>query len=528
MNATATRTPFLISTFLVALGIRAEQSIARHERRYQLFALVVFALFAVYHALTVPLWFDELFTLFISRLSSIKEMLRAMPSDGQPPLQYLLTHLSLRLFGETAFALRLPELLAYMAAGLLTYRIVRRHGTAVQALFALGLVLGSSLCMEQAYQARPYGLLIAFTALTFDRWQAAALKEHHRLWPLCGVAVGIAGANLSHYFGLVHTGLFLACGETARLIQRRRPDAWMAAAIAVGLISLVFSLPLAHMSRTVLGEAVLHSTNFWAKPMPIYLLWYRVMFSILLLCLVFSFTFLPWAKRRSDRQASSLPPVPIYDWTATCALCLLIPVLLLLTTFETGYILPKYVISTSLGLALLVAWGLPRLSRLRDIAQPLLALSTACYLLLIAMTLLLENMHQPIWNAQPGTEAVSPVLLNAPAGFPIVIANAHDYAPEWWYAPPSVQQRLIYLSDVAYAERQPDFLPELSLATSQDYIPLRVTAYAPFVSSHSTFLLFESGEPRLTWVVPRLANAGWRLTPIASSGAEVLYRVTRP
>ena len=72
-----------------------------------------------------------------------------------------------------------------MAAGLLTYGIVRRHGTAVQALFALGLLLGAILCMNQAYQARPYGLLIAFTALTFDSWQRAALREHHRLWPLC-------------------------------------------------------------------------------------------------------------------------------------------------------------------------------------------------------------------------------------------------------------------------------------------------------------------------------------------------------
>ncbi len=375
MSAGARRRPYRISTWLAALGIRIEQSIALHERVYLLTALTLFALFAVYHALTVPLWFDELFTLFISRLSSLEKMLQAIPADGQPPLQYLLTHLSLRLPGETELTLRLPELLAYMAAGPLTYRIVRRHGTAVQALFALGLLLGSYVGMEQAYTARPYGLLIAFTALTFYSWQTAALREHHRLLPLCGVAVGIAGANLSHHFGVVHTGLFLACGEIARLIQRRRPDAGMAAAIAAGLISLVFTLPLAHMSRTVLGEAVLHSTNFWAKPMPIHLLWYLVMFSLPLLCLVSIFTFLPWAKRPGDWQTSSPPAVPAYEWAATCALCLLLPVLIMLTRLQTGYFQPKYAISTSLGLALLAGWGLPRLSRPRALAQPLLALS---------------------------------------------------------------------------------------------------------------------------------------------------------
>jgi len=528
MSAKATRTTFHFSTSLVALGVRSEQSIARHERKYLLFALAVFTLFALYHALITPLWFDELFTLFISRLSSLQEMLRAMPSDGQPPLQYLLTHISLRLLGESAFALRVPEIIATITAGWMTYKIVRRHGTAIQALFALVMMLGAILIMYQAYTARPYGLLLAFTALTFYSWQTASLRQHHRLLPLCGVAMGIAGAILSHHFGLVHVGLFLAAGEGARFIQRHRLDVWLLSAMVTGLAPLALTLPLAHISHTVLGEAVLHSTNFWAKPSAIDLLWYSGMISLPLLYLFAIFAFLPWPKRPDDGKISSLLQVPFHEWTAMYALCLLLPVVILLTVFKTGNFQPKYAISTSLGLALFSGWALPRFAPRQINIQPLLALSSVCCLLLMAMTLFLENMHLPIWKAQPGTIAVSPVLLNASAGFPIVVANAYDYAPEWWYAPPSVQQRLIYLSDVAYAERQPDFLPELSLATSQDYIPLRVTAYAPFVSSHATFLLLDSGLPRLTWVVPRLANAGWRLTPIAKSGKDVLYRVDRP
>lgn len=340
MNTADAKDPVLASTSLVALGIRSERSIVRHERRYLLLALSVFALFAAYHACIVPLWFDEFFTFFISRLTSLPEMLRAMPADAQPPLQYLLTHVSLRIFGETEFAIRLPELLAYMAAGLLTYGIVRRHGTAVQALFALGLLLGAILCMNQAYQARPYGLLIAFTALTFDSWQRAALREHHRLWPLCGVAVGIAGAILSHHFGVIHVGLLLGTGEAARLIQRRRLDGWMAAAITVGLSPLVLTLPLAYRLHMLLGEAVLHSTNFWAKPSPIYLLWYLGMISLPLQFLVLLFASLRWPKRPGERQASSLPPVPAHEWAAAGALCLLLPVLILLTRFQTGYFHP--------------------------------------------------------------------------------------------------------------------------------------------------------------------------------------------
>ena len=488
----------------------------------------MFAFFAVYHALTVPLWFDEFFTLFISRLPSLPEMLRAMPADGQPPLQYLLTHLFLRVLGESELSLRLPELLAYMAVGLLTYRIVRRHGTAVQALFALGLLLGSIVGIEQAYTARPYGLLIAFTALVFACWQAAALRQHHRLLPLCGVSLGMAGAILSHHFGVVYIGVLLATGETARLIQRRRLDGWMVAAIAAGLSPLVITLPLAHQSHVILGEAVLHAANYGGRPKLMNFLIYLLMAALPLLCLVAILAFLPWPRRTSAGRSSVPPPVPAHEWTAVAALSLLLPIQMLLAALETGVLAARYTIGTSLGLALLCAWGLPRLARLRVIAQPLLALSTLCFLLLVAATLLLENMHQPIWNAQPGAEAVSPLLLNAPPELPIVVANLRDYPAEWWYSPPSIKQRIKYLSDVPYAVKQADFLGELSLILDQAYIPLRTSDYAAFIANHPHFLLLCTGNSLANWVPRRLAGSGWRLTPIASSGANVLYRVDRP
>jgi 4-amino-4-deoxy-L-arabinose transferase-like glycosyltransferase len=528
MSASATRKSFRISTWPAALGIRCEQSITLHERRYLLLALAIFALLSAYCAYTVPLWYDEFFTLFISQIASLPKMLRAMPDGGQPPMQYLLTHLSLRLFGETEFAIRLPEMLAYMAAGLLIYKIVRRHGTAIQALFALAMLLGATINREHAYTARPYGLLIAFTALTFYSWQTATLREHHRLLPLCGVALGIGGAILSHYFGVVHTGLLLAAGETARLIERRRLDGWMIAAITAGLTTLALTLSLARQTNLVLNVNILNSTNFWARPSPIHLLFYLFMVSLPLLFLVAIFACMLWPGRTLASRASALHSVPAHEWAAAGALALLLPILLLLTKFLTGYFIMRYAISCSLGLALLAGWALPHFGRLRTIAQPLLALSTLCFLLFIATTILLNNIHLPIWKAQPGTEAVSTVLLSAPAGVPIVVANAFDYVPEWWYAPASIQQRLVYLSDIQYAVHQPDFFPENSLTSLHDYIPLRIADYAPFVSSHSTFLLFKSGLPRLTWIVPRLANAGWRLTPIAQSGGDVLYRVDRP
>jgi acyl-CoA synthetase (AMP-forming)/AMP-acid ligase II len=51
--------------------------------------------------------------------------------------------------------------------------------------------------------------------------------------------------------------------------------------------------------------------------------------------------------------------------------------------------------------------------------------------------------------------------------------------------------------------------------------------YAEFLATHRQFLLFCAGLPNLEWVRNRLISGGWRLTPIASSGARILYQVDR-
>jgi 4-amino-4-deoxy-L-arabinose transferase-like glycosyltransferase len=520
--------PFLISTSLVSLGLGSERSITRHERFYLLLVLALFALLAGYTACTLPLWIDELYTLFISRLPTLPEMLRVMPTADHPPLHYLVTRFSIQIFGQTEFALRLPELLAYMAAGLLTYKITRRHGTAIESLFALSLMLGSILSILQAHTARPYGMLLAFTTLVFACWQAATLREQNRLLALCGVSLGIAGAILSHHFGVIHVGVMLGSGETARLIQRRRLDGWMLAFIAAGLTPLTLTVPMMRQSHLQLSEAIRHSPDFYGRPSLGDLAGYLLIVALPLLCLVAAFAFLPWPRQNAADCSSATRPVPAHEWAAVGALSLLLPLMILLTAIETGYFLTRYAIGSSLGLALLGGWALPRLDRLRLIAQPLLALSTLSFLLLIAAALLIENMSQPIWNAQPAAKAVSPLLLNAPGDLPIVVANVFDYAPQWWYAPPLLKQRLTYLSDLPYASQQAGGLPELQIAREQAHIPLRTSEYAAFLKSHPRFLLLESGSLRFNWTVSRLASEGWRLTQITSSNRGVLYQVDRP
>lgn len=512
---------------LDAARSRVEEWAIRFEIPHAAIHFTVFVAFAVYLASVWPLWFDEFLTISISRLPSWAEIWKAMPADGQPPLQYLLTRISIHLFGLGSLAVRLPELLAFTVAGILIYRIVRRHSTPVEALFATDILLSSIGALSEAATARPYALLMAFTAFTFACWQSAASRHSKRLLPLCGVAIGIAGAILSHHFGIFHVGFFLIAGELTRLVRRRRLDWGMIAAGAAGLSALIVTLPLIHRSHDLLGVAILHSTNYWGRPKAIDLpSGYVFLTGLAPLFLLIPALALRPRKDQASLRSESPEPIPPHEWAAAATLALLLPILLLISELATGYFQIRYAIGAAVGLAILAGWALPRMSPNQSAIQSRFLLSSTLTLVAFAALLTHEQAQIPIWQGTRRTPAISPLLLNAPGDLPIVVAGAFDLPADWWYSPPYLRKRLVYLSDPAYAIKQPQFLAELSLVDDRKYLPFHIENYHRFLASHRRFLLVRSGKSRFNWIVNRLEHSGWRLSVIARSGNDVLYRVT--
>lgn len=518
-----------LSSQLLRGGLWAQRSIVQNERTFFVLTLCLFEIAVVVRAWYAPLWFDEFFTLFISRLPSFPEMLKAMPADGQPPLQYLVTAAFLHVPGELEFALRLPELLAYSLSGVLTYKIVRKHAEAPASLLAMSVLLGSGVVQQQASTARPYALLLAFTALAFACWQAAIGRVHHRLLPLIGLTISIIGAVTTHHFGAIYVGTFLATGEGVRFFERRRLDPWILGAVTVGLLPLTFTASLAHKSRVLLGDAVAHSSVFWAKPTTRELLVYGDLIPVLLVALVLLAMAICWfgqSEASDDFVVTSA--VPASQCAAAVALSLLLPIMLLLAAVNTGYFVSRYAIGTSFGLALVCGWLVPNGGRLRKIGSPAISIGVLSYLtFFIGYTALLIAVFPP-WHVPEGRGAISPLLREASGTLPVVMANAEDFAREWWYAPPQWKARITYLVDVSYAVKQPGFLAELSLAADRKYIPLPLSDSASFLSNHKEFLLLASGKEQYIWLPKRLKDDGWILSQIGRSGSDVLYDVHLP
>lgn len=169
----AKASPLLTVRLLRALGNLAE----RHG--WFLFAAISLACgMGVFenNLVTRHLDHDELFTFYIAQAPSLGQSIKISQTvDLQPPLSYLLVRVSFSIFGVSAWSCRLPFLLAYACSTALLFYFVGRLVSPLYGLIAT-LLLWSTPYTSLATEARPYAILLCFTALTLVMWYAAAAR----------------------------------------------------------------------------------------------------------------------------------------------------------------------------------------------------------------------------------------------------------------------------------------------------------------------------------------------------------------
>src|SRR6185436_6336222 len=125
-----------------------------------LFSIVFIGLTSL-RALAKPLWYDELFTYYMSRLPGITSMWSAVKdgADLNPPLLYLATRAAHRAFGDGLIATRLPAILGFLTMLLCLFRFVARRCGATYG-FAGMLFAALTGAYTFAYEARSYGMVL--------------------------------------------------------------------------------------------------------------------------------------------------------------------------------------------------------------------------------------------------------------------------------------------------------------------------------------------------------------------------------
>lgn len=473
-----------------------------------------------------PMWFDELFTYFISRLNSVHEMLAAIPADGNPPLYYLFAHFFLWMGLPDEAAVRMPSLIGFSVALVSIYVFLRRRFGVVAGLIGM-LLAATSAMASYAAEARPYGLMLGFTGLALVSWQAA--QGRGKGWALAGIAFGFAGAIGSHHYGIFHVGMPLLFGEAWRLYERRRPDWRVWIASAAGLSMLAVSIPFARATHLVMLDSVKQSVNFWSRPEAWHLFDYFRMVSWWALGVVAAAL---WVSRRGAGPVKRRTAMPPSEIAAAAGLALLLELVLVVTAVATGYFQPRYAIGGTIGVAVLVVVWMYTCGGRRD---RLNAAGALCVVTLAVLGFVpfeareYRTVNGRIVTAAMDRNGAAPLDLESVRGEePIVVESALGYTPMWWYSSQELRGRLRYLADLRYAVKQPDFLPELSLVANQACVPAKADGYAEFIAAHRRFLIYSFDAARLEWTAARLKAAGWKISTVYRGKTDELFEAEAP
>jgi Dolichyl-phosphate-mannose-protein mannosyltransferase len=457
-------------------------------------------------------WYDEFFTLYLSRLRTLGDIWRALAggATNDAPLNYILPRLSAALFGGGTVAFRLPAMLgvAVFCACLFVY-VSRRCGR-LAGFVALLLPLSTEV-RYYATEARPYGDMLGCAGLAFLCWTQTGEGRRRGLW-LAGLALSLAAAVSTHYVSVL-LWIPLAAGEGVRSWRRRYVDWPVWLALAAGAVPLLFFLPLIRASHQYSAH-IWEGASLFSVPET-----YRFLLAPLLapMAAALVLLFLPW-QRREDRDGDGRPriPLPPAETVAAISLALLPLFGLLLGKLVTGTYVPRYALASVAGITILLTAAVSAKPRVTAILAFVLTGS------------FWFNSIQALkgWTADPAREYRT---LQLPTNLPVVVSNADLFLKLAEYGPPALRPRLIFLHDPAAALR---FLGndtgERNMEGLKRATALPIVDYAAFLRTHSRFLVYGGFINRFDWLIQQLRADGARVAYLSEVRGSWLFEVTAP
>jgi hypothetical protein len=184
--------------------------------------VILFSVWSWFASKEVRLWFDELLELSVAGASTGRGLLALLAvGDYNPPLSHFLIRASISLFGNTELAARLPPFLGMVTLLIGVYLFVSRWLTRAYGILAM-LVLMCLPIRVYAIQARPYGLVLGFSALALLFYQQA-VRPGRGLFALLGLGVCTACLAATHYYAVLVPASLLSV-EILRTWRSKRPD----------------------------------------------------------------------------------------------------------------------------------------------------------------------------------------------------------------------------------------------------------------------------------------------------------------
>ncbi len=480
--------------------------------------LMLFLTVAALRAASRALWYDELFTFYVSHFPSMGAVWAGLKqgADLNPPLLYVATRAAFRLFGDGPVATRLPAMVGFLVMSVGLFRFVARRSNALYGFVAM-LFPWITGAARYAYEARSYGLVMGFSALALVCWQSACERKTNRRWALAGLSLSLAGALLSHCYAFL---LFvpLGIGELVRTWRARRIDwpVWLSIGITAPLV--LSYLPLMHVNNSF----ALNNAKFEPRFASVWEFVVMVLGPAVWPWLIgFAVVLLP-ARRQSDQPDTPQGQIPVHEIAAaaglvTIPLCALVLALALTHVFETRYGLPAV-----MGLGILFAFlAYHRTGNRRTTGVLLMGTFLAGFLV--------NSFWAPPDDTTQSlaTRGLDPDQVEKDV--PFVIGNGTLFLQVDHYAKPELASRLYLLRDPQVAVRYTGSdIFDNGYPIMQRWFPIKghIEDYQRFISRHDRFMVFGPMHDPLDWLIFKLVDDGAQMNFRGQFGDNLLFEVT--
>jgi hypothetical protein len=426
-----------------------------------------------------PLWYDEIYSWTLITDPSFRHMMYAlwMAAESPPGLYHVLARMWLAVTGPSTLALRLFSTFAGVVAIVAIWTTLRRaFSLRATALGVLTVFCTSAMMLFHSAEARFYPLFVACVALAIAAY-ARAIEARELNWRL-GAALFFSNLALvqAHIYGIAYSAALLFALICCDIAMRRvRPLVY--ACMAGAWLSLLPWLPTLHrvneqtkprhwiMPPTLPG--VVEFYRLYSLEMPM------ILFAVAILCFVARALFADQSGARSARHTSlflllcligaavlkqtypSMFDIALLAVLITLAArgvsrensttdrlrrSLLVAAAVLLAAPPAAAIfsllvkpvfIPKYVLPSMLGMAILLAWIVETGSRfpLKGRRAALIGAGWAGLLIaMLAMPLLSavrESTNQPPQYGIANSDVESLV----PQGLPVAVENYFLFLP---------------------------------------------------------------------------------------------------
>ena len=468
-------------------------------------------------------WLDELFTTYLCRLPSFKSTWAAVlnGADFNPPLLYLLTRGTQRLFGEGLIATRLPAMVGVWLFGVCLFLFVSRRAGVISG-FVAGTFPFFTLAQYYAYEARAHGIVLGWCGLTLICWQRSAEAGARKLW-IVGFGLCLVGALLTHVYA-VYLLFPFGLVELYNLFRGRLNLGIVTALMsALVLVTLTVYLPLFRVYSSANIPATFYPASHDLFQRFLVAALGPAMDVLLLLLLLFAVE----GTWRTSR-ATAVAAIPRREVLLAAGFAC-IPVLGMIgCKISHGPFFDRYFLSSIAGYAIFLGFASSRWPVGSWTAN---GLAGCLFLLMVAdlgSTVYLA-MNERIMLVEPSsgidlsTTPQDPMRLyetvaRNKTGLDILVIPDVKYIYFFRYAPPEVASHLYF-----GAAANNLFLAAYERLAKGAHIDLKLTTFGPFLATHDRFLLYESGKTPRIEALQAIASGGYRLKSASADTVGIMY-----